>query len=289
MSDPALAWALTQLKLDATDLRAVQQVQRLWSGYGAILRLHLIGRAPVILKRVAPPAGSGIGHHRKLRSYEVERAWYAGPAERCDATCRVPRRLACEAPGGETWLLLEDLDAAGFPGRSRGLTPGELSAALRWLAAFHATFLGEAPGALWRRGTYWHLETRPDELAATRDAELRRAAPVIDARLEAARHRTLVHGDAKPANFCFGPAAAAAVDFQYVGGGVGVQDVAYLLPGAPGDTAFEAGLDQYLDLLARELDRRRPDADPDAVCSEWRALAPWAHQDFQRFLAGWHA
>jgi hypothetical protein len=286
VSDPSLAWALEVLQTDA--LIRVEQVQRLWSGYGAILRLHLADRDPVILKRVAPPDGEGLGHRRKLRSYEVERTWYGGLAARCDRACRVPRRLACEAPRGETWLLLEDLDAAGYAGRSRHLSPVERSAALAWLAAFHAEFLGEAPGELWPRGTYWHLATRPEELAATQDPDIRRSAPVIDARLEGAVHRTLVHGDAKPANFCFGAGGAAAVDFQYVGGGVGVQDVAYLLAGAPGDPGFDAGVEEYLERLAGELAERRPDLDQGAILAEWRELVSWSHRDFERFLAGWH-
>ena len=41
----------------------------------------------------------------------------------------------------------------------------------------------------------------------------------------------LAHGDAKVANFCFtnDQHAVAAVDFQYVGGGIGTQDVIYFL------------------------------------------------------------
>ena len=107
----------------------------------------------------------------------------------------------------------------------------ELRACLRWLAAFHATFLGVPPESLWKVGSYWHLATRPDELEALTDTALRRAAPVLDARLNRARYRTLIHGDAKLQNFCFSTdgSAVAAVDFQYVGGGVGVKDVAYFV------------------------------------------------------------
>jgi hypothetical protein len=86
------------------------------------------------------------------------------------------------------------------------------------------------PG-LWEDGTYWHLETRQEELAQIGGAwgELRKAASAVDAALRGGeggggggpgRHRTLCHGDAKSANFMFArgpggaPAAAAAYDFQ---------------------------------------------------------------------------
>ena len=174
---------------------------------------------------------------------------------------------------------------------TRGLTLGVLC--LGWLAAFHARFLGVAPDGLWRTGTYWHLATRLDELAAIDDDALREAAPLLDRKLRSAVFQTLVHGDAKPANFCFAPAAraVAAVDFQYVGGGCGMKDVAYLLSsprhGAP---ALEGRhLDAYFAHLRAALAQRSsPEPlDVDALEAEWRALYPIACADYYRFLAGW--
>merc|ERR1719373_100887 len=60
---------------------------------------------------------------------------------------------------------------------------------------------------------------------------LKARAAEIDARLNAAKYQTFVHGDAKLANFCFSQddSRVAAVDFQYVGGGCGMKDVAYFM------------------------------------------------------------
>lgn len=273
-----------------------ERIQSLWSGYGEVLRVRLRGGdAPsVVVKWVRPPAQrpreqrprepeAQRSHARKLRSYEVELAFYRGPAARCDDASRVARLLGAVSHGAERVLVLEDLDASGFDGRRRFAGGDELGACLEWLAAFHATHLGAEPRGLWPRGTYWHLATRPDELAIVADAALREAAPILDARLRAATHRTLVHGDAKLANFCFGRDAVAAVDFQYVGGGCGMEDVAYLIGDAP--EATEARL---LDRYFRALRERLPAGAPgDAIEREWRALYPLAWADFQRFLAGW--
>jgi thiamine kinase-like enzyme len=59
---------------------------------------------------------------------------------------------------------------------------------------------------------------------------LKEAAPVIDEKLNTCAYKTFVHGDAKLANFCFAPdGQVAGVDFQYVGGGCGMKDVAYFI------------------------------------------------------------
>lgn len=273
--------------MGATRARRGERVQTLWGGYGELCKVQLVGAdvESVVLKRVQPPAlrDSDRSHRRKCRSYDVETTFYRKYAERCDDTCRVPRLLASRSGKNEWWILLEDLDAAGFGERRRTPSGAELDVCLAWLAAFHARFLGVAPTGLWSTGTYWHLATRPDELAAVRDPAVREAAPALDRSLRECRFQTLVHGDAKPANFCFAPRgrAVAAVDFQYVGGGCGMKDVAYLLHGV---RAAGRHLDGYFAALRAAL---AADVDGAALEAEWRALYPTAHADFERFLAGW--
>jgi Ser/Thr protein kinase RdoA (MazF antagonist) len=145
--------------------------------------------------------------------------------------------------------------------------------------------MGTAPQRLWDVGTYWHLDTRREELAGIDDARVRAAAPELDRALRQARHQTLVHGDAKPANFCFtrDGRRVAAVDFQYVGGGPGVRDVAYLLHGSSRADESRA-LDAYFSMLRAALAN---DADANAIEDEWRSLYPTARADFERFLQGW--
>lgn len=273
--------------LGARAARRGRRIQSLWSGYGELVRLHLDDGRTVVLKHVRPPAAApgDTGHARKLRSYAVETAWYRDFAPRLPPGVRVPRLLAERSAGTERWMVLEDLDAAGFPERRRDLSDADLTAALRWLAGLHATFLGEAPEGLWARGTYWHLATRPDELGRMPAGPLKAAAGALDRELGAARFQTLVHGDAKAANLCFGPDGVAAVDFQYAGGGPGIVDVAYLLSCmAPRWRArhTDAALDTYFAALRGWLGPRSA-----AVEGEWRGLYDIAWADFARFLGGW--
>jgi hypothetical protein len=290
----------------ATGARAVQRaevIQQLWSGYGALARVWLDGAncPSVIVKLVQPPAASPSfvhaeqrrSHARKLRSYSVEMCFYKRYAQRCHHGSRVARSLLCQQHDEQWLFVLEDLDAAGFSERRERLPRHGVAGCLAWLAQFHATFMGESPSDLWPMGTYWHLDTRPDELARSNDPQLQAAAPWLDACLQGARYRTLVHGDAKVENFCFAPdlARVAAVDFQYVGAGTGVQDVAYFLSSCLDDHTCEAHapalLDGYFDALRRVLAATRPDIDVVALEAEWRALYPIAWADFARFMSGW--
>jgi hypothetical protein len=260
---------------------AGERIQSLWSGYGEIRRVHLEGGPveTVVVKQVRPPPRA---HPRKLRSYEVEQSWYQDWAARCPA--RIARCLGVHRAEHEALFVLEDLDAAGFPRRGLRSQRDQAELCLSWLARFHAAFLGCEPRGLWPVGTYWHLATRPEELARMTDRSLRRLAPKLDAQLSGARFQTLVHGDAKPANFCFSADGlrVAAVDFQYVGGGCGMKDVAYLLGGP--EPRQEPNLDFYFQALRAELPAS---VDAEALEAEWRGLYEVAWMDFQRFLDGW--
>ncbi len=289
----------------ADSIEAADVLQRLWSGYGSIVRYQLSGAAQpsVIVKHVSPPTAGAhprgwntdLSHQRKLHSYSVETAWYRDFANRCSAWCRVPHCLEVASEGDEVVMILEDLDAAGFARRHTQVNAKQLTACLSWLAHFHATFLGAKPDGLWANGTYWHLATRPDELQvlAGEDPELCAVAATIDAKLQRSPFQTLVHGDAKLANFCFSEdgCSVAAVDFQYVGGGCGMKDVAYFIGSCLDEEACEreaAGLlDIYFNALRAALVKLERTIDADALEVDWRALYPVAWTDFHRFLKGW--
>ena len=296
---------LNATQADAMDF--VERIQTLWSGYGQIFKAVLHGMPnvanclPVVVKHVKWPTQrhhptgwvSDFSHQRKVRSYEVECAFYTRYAAQCDADCRVPRLIAIEPHEDELLIVLEDLDAAGFPLRKYRLSMREIELTLKWLAHFHGAFLGVEPGGLWPIGTYWHLDTRPDELAQMGDGPLRQAAGKIDAMLNRATFQTLVHGDAKVANFCYGRGGknVAAVDFQYVGGGCGMKDVAYFLGSCLHEDECERResqlLDWYFSCLKHAVTVYGKTVAFSRLESEWRELYHLAWVDFYRFIRGW--
>ncbi|MEP4148067.1 MAG: phosphotransferase [Halioglobus sp.] len=289
----------------AQSIRTATVIQSLWSGYGEIVRLELEGSSypSVILKHIKlPDSGShprgwntGRSHQRKIRSYQIEAHWYQDFASQCDSHCPVPGCLAVSAVENETVLVLSDLDASGFYLRKEAVEMEDIRACLDWLASFHATFLNSSADGLWECGSYWHLDTRPDELAALEDTDLRAAAPLIDQQLRDCRYQTLIHGDAKLANFCFTDETpkpgVAAVDFQYVGRGCGMKDVAYFVGSClheeDCETLESTLLDYYFSRLVQRVTDKHPDVDAAALEEEWRGLFDVAWADFHRFLKGW--
>ncbi|MBX2872214.1 MAG: phosphotransferase [Saprospiraceae bacterium] len=279
----------------ASSLIEMEVIQELWSGYGKIMRMGLKDASvkSVVVKHVQLPIdkkhprgwNTDIGHQRKVKSYQVETTWYDIYGK--NSAARLPQCLAMERQNEEVLIVLEDLDDAGYPLRKRTLNWEEIAECLTWLAQFHASYLGKAPEGLWEVGTYWHLETRPQELAVLDDQRLKEAAPLIDKQLNSCGYQTFVHGDAKLANFCFAAnGQLAGVDFQYVGGGCGMKDVAYFIGSCLDERACERLeariLDTYFEQLQRELGETN-----EALEKEWRSLYRVAWADFHRFLKGW--
>jgi hypothetical protein len=169
------------------------------------------------------------------------------------------------------------------------------------------------PPLLWGSGCYWHLSTRQAEFQAIGGEwkQLAEAARDVDAALRGfgrgrKKFGTLAHGDAKAANFMFsadaagaasGCAAVAGYDFQYVGGGYGPRDVAYLLMSSVEERVLASNeralLDHYRDaLLAALAKRERGGAKGGAEGDPYPEEVLWRHYelsllDLCRFEAGW--
>lgn len=312
---PEIKHAIARV-LGAREVVYLENIQPLWSGYGEIIRCGVSGAEvqTVIVKHVNVPRevfhpkgwNTNAAHQRKMLSYEVESNWYRHWARQ--AYCRIPRAYGLKASDNEFLLILEDLDAAGYARRIEKASIANMEVCLRWLAHFHATFIHCSPSdcahPLWPTGSYWHLATRQSEWAALKDQEqdlskaLYCAAADIDSSLSNCQYQTLIHGDAKLANFCFSEDAntVAGVDFQYVGGGCGIKDVALFISSCLSSEQCEQHeqdlLDHYFDclraaLIAKGSDVDAREIDAEEVEREWRALYPLAWADFVRFLMGW--
>lgn len=291
------------LKITAsTDCEEIEIIQSLWSGYGRISRYRLTNSSmnTVVVKFISlsqvkkHPRGwnSNLGHQRKVQSYQVETYWYEKYSQECKAESYIPKLIGSYSEEKNQWIILEDLNTH-YPLRKYDISLEEVKVCLKWLAHFHATFVHREPQGLWPIGTYWHLATRPNELEKVEHKELKSKAGQIDKLLNDCAFKTIVHGDAKLANFCFSAdgGKVAAVDFQYVGGGCGMKDVAYFLGSclSSNDCARyeEELLNYYFSELDNALTSKDSKIDFNNLEQEWRSMYPVACTDFTRFMLGW--
>lgn len=281
-------------------LSEVEVIQTLWSGYGELVRL-IFQEQSIIVKHITLPKpsnhprgwNSDHSHKRKLHSYQVEVNWYQHFSVDIDERCPFPQGFNCFQTPNEWLIVMEDLATSGLTYTTAYADQAHLETSLTWLANFHAKYMNTKSALLWETGTYWHLETRLDELKALKDSKLKTFAKRIDDTLKLATYQTIVHGDAKLANFCFSDDASrcGAVDFQYVGHGCGMKDVAYFISSAVEPETCEGKekwlLDTYFGALKAALHHYQPHMNADAVEREWRPLFAVAWADFQRFIKGW--
>ncbi len=281
----------------SVQIKSYDILQSLWSGYGKIIRIYT-DKTSFIIKIIQPPSKNTYlhpygwntvnSHQRKIKSYQVERNWY----QKHNTTipnARTPQFIHSEVTDNTYCLILEDLKSFQF-------SPFEINSkqkinlCLKWLAYFHAFYLHHEAPHLWETGTYWHLDTRPDEFDALKDMELKKIAPIIDQKLKDSPFQTLVHGDAKKANFLINETEASAVDFQYVGKGVGVKDLAYFLSSVYTEKELFQNepwaLNSYFSFLKLAMNEFNV-SQFDQLEEDWRLLYPYAWCDFYRFLQGW--
>ncbi len=286
----------------ATSCNQLEVIQLLWSNYGSISRYEL-KNSPLktvvvkfidLDKETNHPRGwdTNFSHQRKVKSYQVETHWYQQFSKQCTNLCKVPKLIGSFSQANKQYIVLEDLNE-NYPLRKTKVTLNEVKVCLKWLANFHVNFLNKKPKGLWKVGTYWHLATRPDEFEKIEYAELKAKAHLIDELLNTCNYQTIVHGDAKLANFCFSKdgTKVAAVDFQYVGGGCGMKDIAYFLGSCLSNNELETYetelLNYYFDELHNAFNTTKFSFDFLLLEKEWRQLYPIACTDFMRFLLGW--
>lgn len=271
----------------------VELIQELWSGYGSLERWDVNGESIIVkliqnqkVQKHSRGWSSDVGHVRKVKSYEIEQNFYRQFSSK-HHNLDIPRLFSKVRKEQYSITVLEDLKNH----HARPISnPNEdqIQNSLRWLAKFHAEFLGDRAKGLWEQGRYWYLNTRREEYERMEDRSLKEKARAIDDRLQFAQFQTIIHGDAKSANFLYNEEKAFAVDFQYVGKGAGIIDVMYFFSSClANDELFENVerlLEDYFAYLKTQIGNQTVFK---KLEMEWRALYPFAWADFLRFLDGW--
>ncbi|BBN83393.1 phosphotransferase [Pseudoalteromonas sp. A25] len=269
----------------------------LWSGCGEVRKMRLDGQHAVVKYSQVPKQlahrhieQSDFALSRKLNSYAIELKFYQDHSKCFIERCRVPKLLFATEQNKSTCLVLEDFTAYGYA------SPSDVSqkvhyAVLGWLARFHSFTLNNS-GIGWHQGGYWHLATRPDEWQRMQHHALKTHAQDINDLIEQCPYRCVIHGDAKLANFALNSEFdVIGYDFQYVGAGVGVQDVMlYLTSVCDSSSLHESGehlLAYYFLQLSQELRKTLSEEQTLDVVNYWQALWPVVWADFHRFLTGW--
>ena len=280
------------------ELKLTDSSISLWSGCGQI-QSGFFNSKPVILKLSEIPENikhqvisqSDFAKQRKDKSYLNELNFYNNPIcklayENVRPHCYFAKRI-----DASNVLILEDFKSKGF----QNIDDHKLEhiyAVVKWLAQFHAqgfTLMKSEPSPL---GGYWHLETRPDEFEKMEFIDLKNKARYLADSLYKASYQTLIHGDSKLANYAFDRNySVLGYDFQYVGTGIGLQDVMLFMTSVfDGDACakYESSiLNLYFENLNKALSNTMSIKECELLEHEWRTLWPIVWSDFYRFLNGW--
>jgi aminoglycoside phosphotransferase (APT) family kinase protein len=276
----------------------ITSVCRLWAGMGYIYELNFGSTmTSLIVKCVDPDPDQveSLGGRRKAASYKVEAHFYEAYAIRLidDHGLQLPRPHLVECNGDHrTTVCMSKLEqrSAGNNNNNNNHS-GVDKAVIVWLAKLHAVTWGHDAEGLQPIGSYWYLDTRPDEHASMPkngwQGRLKRAARAIDSRLQRDPMQCIIHGDAKEDNILWcnndGEAMVAMCDFQYCGRGPPTRDLAYFLCTSTDPDEEDALLLLYYEELIKNLS----DAMTRPSLEQLKESLELAYCDYARFMSGW--
>lgn len=294
--------------LSASSVR-YSSITTLWGGMGEIYHVVVAttatttdthgnsGNTEFVVKYMDPEVGPhpSRGDQRKLDSYVVEAAFYRDyNQELLQRGVGLAKCLYVE--GGEK----DASSSSSSSGQHKTIlclsvlqnVPSHIDyyeTTLEWLANFHAATWHRPAETVQSIGTYWHLDTRPDEHARMRsnkswEGRLKLAArPIHEWLQHSTSIQSWVHGDAKDANVMWDGNKVCLCDFQYVGKGCPAKDLVYfLVSNGVADNSEEEGgyVDLYFEKLCDKLD------DP-PLRRAFDDAMELAYCDYQRFMSGW--
>ncbi|MBQ4875857.1 phosphotransferase [Pseudoalteromonas luteoviolacea] len=281
--------------------RQNQTPQTLWNGCGTLEKCQIgtrkyaikISQVPDDLQHVNIQQTS-FSLQRKIKSYVKEQHFYRHYALCLRDLCLLPQAIELHEINGKFITLLEDFEPLGFQNKS-SVSTVHIKRVLDWLATFHANWLTEDTDndefETFGYGNYWHLDTRPDEYQKMPNSALKESAHKIDKTLKRIRYHTLIHGDAKLANFAFDDNRVIGYDFQHVGLGNGLSDVMLLfttvLNNAQLETECNDLLAYYFSRLQQALVHKCSAISFCDLQQQWQESWCFIWADFHRFLQGW--
>jgi aminoglycoside phosphotransferase (APT) family kinase protein len=279
----------------------------------------------LVIKHVAAPRSNkdlSFGDRRKADSYQVEANFYDKLATRLlmiqqHPLCRVPSPYLVlrDAGKGKNEIVI---CMSYVESNAKDVVSDDdeaVQAVLTWLASFHAAYWGSVAvdaivdeTGMQKQGSYWHLDTRPDEHAAMPSTgwqgRLKRASKAIDGHLKNNdKMQCLIHGDAKDANVLYTrnvntkKLQVTMCDFQYVGKGPPTKDLAYYFISSVSPENEDRALEFYLRELTQRLNAKKSASaststtsaapPPPPTMHELKASMDLAYCDFYRFMCGW--
>ena len=278
----------------------------LWAGCGHVWEIKINHKPDLIIKRISMPNNcTSIGDCRKKQSYICETKFYLHFANHLiSINCQVPKPLHIHS-ANENGSNIITIAMSKLHG-TNGTSSLEQSAAFMcWLANLHSEYWGSERAnaavalGLQEQGTYWYLETRPDELAAMPskgwEGELKQVASRIDTYLKREDcFPTILHGDAKLANMLFTQDEEMnwiplVYDFQYAGKGSCGKDLAkFLTCGTANIEDEELLLQIYHTHLIQHLKKKWNYNDVDLPSFDrLKVVVDVCIADLGRFMSGW--